>query len=127
MAVLEGIEKPGNLGAVLRTADATGVAAVVVADGRTDLFNPAAIRASLGTVFHIPICVASAAETLDWLNRHDLALFAARPDSGRIYTDVDLRQGAAWSSAPRPPVCHRIWTGRCAKGFGSRSEALPIA
>ena len=51
VAVLEGIEKPGNLGAILRSADAAGVDAVIVADGRTDLYNPNTIRASLGTVF----------------------------------------------------------------------------
>ena len=68
VAVLEGIEKPGNLGAILRSADAAGVDAVIVADGRTDLFNPNTIRASLGTVFRPNMCEATSAETIAWLS-----------------------------------------------------------
>ena len=64
VAVLEGIEKPGNLGAILRSADAAGVDAVIVADGRTDLYNPNTIRASLGTVFRANVCEASTADAI---------------------------------------------------------------
>ena len=64
VAVLEGVEKPGNVGAVLRSADAAGVSAVIVADGRTDLFNPNAIRASLGTIFTMPVCEAASGDVL---------------------------------------------------------------
>src|SRR5215207_6729246 len=67
VAVLESVEKPGNIGAILRSADAAGVEAVIVADGRTDLYNPNTIRASLGTVFRHNICEASSAETIEWL------------------------------------------------------------
>src|SRR5262245_30369759 len=95
VAVLEGVEKPGNLGAILRSADAAGVDAVIVADGRTDLFNPNTIRASLGTVFRANVCQASSAETIEWLRRQDLTIVAARPDAQKLYTDVDLRRGAA--------------------------------
>ena len=91
VAVLEGVEKPGNVGAVLRTADAAGVSALVVADGRTDLYNPNAIRASLGTIFTVPVCTATAEETLDWLRQHSLAIYAARVDGSVPYTDVDYR------------------------------------
>jgi TrmH family RNA methyltransferase len=59
VAVLEGVEKPGNLGAVLRSADGAGVSALIVADARTDLFNPNAIRASLGTIFTLPVAAAA--------------------------------------------------------------------
>ena len=59
LGVVEGIEKPGNLGAILRTADGAAVDAVIVAESATDLFNPNIIRASLGTVFSVPVCVAS--------------------------------------------------------------------
>jgi len=95
VAVLEGVEKPGNLGAVVRSADAAGVSAVVVADGRTDLFNPAAIRASLGTIFAVPVAATSATETLAWLLRHRVAIYATRVDGDVVYTDVDFRQPAA--------------------------------
>jgi RNA methyltransferase, TrmH family len=95
VAVLEGIEKPGNLGAILRTADAAGVDAVIVADGRTDLFNPNTIRASLGTVFRDNVCEATTADTLAWLRQQGLRIIAARPDAAVDYTSADLRGGVA--------------------------------
>ncbi len=95
IAVLEGVEKPGNVGAVLRSADAAGVHALIVADGGTDLYNPNAIRASLGTIFTLPVCAASTQETIAWLVRQGLPIFAARVDAPRLYTEVDFRQGAA--------------------------------
>ncbi len=91
VAVLEGLEKPGNLGAILRSADAAGVDAVIVADGRTDLFNPHTIRASLGTVFRENVCEATAADALTWLREHQLQIVAARPDATTTYTAADLR------------------------------------
>ncbi|HUT94286.1 MAG TPA: RNA methyltransferase [Thermoguttaceae bacterium] len=95
VAVLEGAEKPGNVGAVLRTGDAAGLSALVVADGRTDLYNPNAIRASLGTIFTLPVCTATAQETLDWLRQQGLAIYAARVDGSVLYTEADLRRPAA--------------------------------
>lgn len=95
VAVLEGVEKPGNIGAVLRSADAAGLSALIVADGRTDLFNPNTIRASLGAVFSMPVCAAPAAEVLDWLVDHKVAIFAARVDAEEVYTSVDLARPAA--------------------------------
>ena len=70
--VLEEVEKPGNVGAVVRSADGAGATAVVVADGNTDLYNPNTIRASLGTIFTLPVVAASTAETIAWLGRHQL-------------------------------------------------------
>jgi TrmH family RNA methyltransferase len=95
VAVIEGVEKPGNVGAVLRSADAAGVDAVIVADGRTDLFNPNTIRASLGTVFGANVCEASTAETIAWLRAQGLPIVAARPDATKLYTEIDFRAGAA--------------------------------
>lgn len=66
--VLEGVEKPGNLGAILRTADAAGVTAIILADCKTDLYNPNAIRASLGCVFTVPVAICSSGEVICWLN-----------------------------------------------------------
>lgn len=95
VAVLEGVEKPGNVGAVLRSADAAGVNAVVVADAGTDLYNPNAIRASLGTIFTMPLAEATTAETLDWLGGRKLAVYAARVDGSLLYTEVDFRRPTA--------------------------------
>jgi RNA methyltransferase, TrmH family len=91
VAVIEAVEKPGNIGAVLRTADAAGVAAVIVAGGRTDLFNPNAIRASLGTIFNRNVAAASTDETLAWLRARSLKIIAARVDAAEMYTAVSYQ------------------------------------
>jgi len=95
VAVLEGVEKPGNVGAVLRSADGAGLAAVIVADAGSDLYNPNAIRASLGTIFTLPVAAAGSAETLAWLRHQELAIYAARVDGSVAYTEVDYRRPAA--------------------------------
>jgi TrmH family RNA methyltransferase len=90
IVVVEGLEKPGNLGAVLRTADAAGASAVIAADPLTDPFNPNAIRASLGTIFAIPVVSAGSAETRDWLTARGIRSVAAVVDAPIRYTDADL-------------------------------------
>jgi RNA methyltransferase, TrmH family len=95
VAVIEGVEKPGNVGAILRSADAAGVDAVIVADGGTDLFNPNTIRASLGTVFGTNVVEATTAETIVWLREKGLNVVAARPEAKVDYTAADLRGGVA--------------------------------
>lgn len=94
LLVLEGVEKPGNLGAILRTADASGVAGVLVADGRTDPTNPAVIRASLGTVFSIPLAVASGAESINWLAASSRRVVVAVPEAGQPWHAVPLSDAA---------------------------------
>jgi len=89
IAVIEGVEKPGNLGAVLRTADGAGVSAVIVAEPGTDLLNPNVIRASLGTVFSIPVAVASTGEVLTWLAEQAISIVAARVQASDDYSAVD--------------------------------------
>ena len=91
IVVVEGVEKPGNLGAVLRTADGAGVDAVIAANPRTDLFNPNAIRASLGTIFAVPVVAASTAETIAWLVEHGIRPVAAIVDAATDYAAIDLR------------------------------------
>ncbi len=95
VVVLEGVEKPGNVGAVLRSADGAGADLIIVADGRTDLYNPNAIRASLGTIFTRQVAAATTAATLDWLRQAGLAIFAARVDGSVPYTEVDYRGPSA--------------------------------
>lgn len=91
VVVVDGVEKPGNLGAILRTADATGVDAVLVTGGGTDLFNPNTIRASLGTVFRENLCAADAGDVSAWLRSPGLRVIAARPDAEQSAFEVDLR------------------------------------
>jgi RNA methyltransferase, TrmH family len=95
VAIVEGVEKPGNLGAIVRTADAAGVAAVLVADGGTDLYNPNAIRASLGAIFSLPVVAVSSEEALAWLREREFRVFAARVDGVTEYTQVDFRGRSA--------------------------------
>jgi len=85
----QGVEKPGNLGAMLRTADAAGVEAVVAVDPVTDWGNPNLVRASKGTVFSVPVASASTAEALKWLSDNDIPLAATTPDTDLYYTDVN--------------------------------------
>ncbi len=95
VAVLEGVEKPGNLGAIVRSADAAGVDAVIVADAGTDLYNPNAIRASLGTIFTKPVCSATAIEVVMWLQQHAIVPCVTRVDATSLYDAFDFRQATA--------------------------------
>lgn len=88
--VAQRVEKPGNLGAMLRTADAAGVSAVVAADPVTDWGNPNVVRASKGAVFALPVATATTAETLAWLNARDVRLVVTTPETDLVYTDADL-------------------------------------
>jgi TrmH family RNA methyltransferase len=91
VVVVQGVEKPGNLGAVLRTADAAGAHAVIAADPRTDVFNPNAIRASIGTIFALPVVAATSAEVLAWLVARGVRPIAAIVDAPTTYLETDLR------------------------------------
>ncbi len=95
IAVIEAVEKPGNLGAILRTADGAGANAVIVADPRVDLFNPNAIRSSVGAVFRNEIAVATADETRQWLHERGVTVFATRPEATITYSDANFTQGCA--------------------------------
>lgn len=90
VGVVDAVEKPGNLGAILRSADGAGISALLVTDPVTDLFNPNVIRASLGTVFTVPLGLASAGEAMTWLRARDLRLVTARVDAALDYTDADF-------------------------------------
>jgi TrmH family RNA methyltransferase len=89
VVVTEDVEKPGNLGAILRSADGAGADAVVAAGG-TDVFNPNVIRASVGTVFAVPLASAPAAEARTWAIQQKLRLVVARVDAERLHADADL-------------------------------------
>ena len=93
--VLESVEKPGNLGAVLRSADAAKADAVIVCDPLTDLWNPNLIRASLGAVFTVPTVCASSAETIDWLRARGIRILTAQLQDSSWYYDTDMTGGTA--------------------------------
>jgi TrmH family RNA methyltransferase len=88
--VCVGLEKPGNLGAILRTADAAGVEAVIAADPVTDWANPNVVRASKGTLFSVPVASADTPHVLDWIAAHGLQIVAATPGASRLVTEADL-------------------------------------
>jgi len=90
LLVIEGVEKPGNIGAMLRTADAAGVAAVLLIDAPTDLGNPNIVRSSKGTVFSLPVVETSRAEALAWLAAQHVTLVAATPAADQVYTAAGL-------------------------------------
>src|SRR5687767_9551688 len=93
--VAESIEKPGNLGAILRTADAAHVDAVLVCDPRVDLWNPNVVRASRGAVFSVPTVESDNIFALEWLRTRKMRILAATPSAEAIYSDVDMREPLA--------------------------------
>jgi len=111
VVVLEGVEKPGNLGAILRSADGAGLDALVAADPRTDLYNPNAIRASLGTIFSMPLGAASAEGALAWLAGHGLRIVVARVDGSRLYTETDLAGPLAIVLGSEAEGLSAAWSG----------------
>ncbi len=88
--VAEAIEKPGNLGTILRSSDAVGVSGLIVCDRCTDIYNPNVVRASVGTLFTVPTVEAKGEETLQWLKAQDIAILAATPHATKEFTKIDL-------------------------------------
>ncbi|MFN8309259.1 MAG: RNA methyltransferase [Chitinophagales bacterium] len=93
--IIEGVEKPGNLGAMLRTADAAAVDAVIICDTRTDLYNPNVIRSGIGTVFTNQIAIANLEEVLTFLKAKNVQLFAAELESSDWYYECDFTAATA--------------------------------
>ena len=93
--VLENIEKPGNLGAIIRTAYAAGATAIIINDNQTDIYNPNVIRASEGYVFKEKIVSASVKETIKWLKENKIKSYGAATSGKLVYTKVDLREPLA--------------------------------
>ena len=107
--VLESVEKPGNLGAVLRSADAARADAVIVCDPLTDLWNPNLIRASIGAVFTVPTVCASSAETIDWLKSRGIRILTAQLQDSSWYYDVDMTVGTALVMGTESTGLTDIW------------------
>ena len=111
VVVVEGVEKPGNLGAILRSADGAGVDALVAADPRTDLFNPNAIRASLGTIFAVPLAAGSSTEVLAWLGTNEIRIVVARVDGPTLYSATDLTGPLALVLGSEAEGLSPAWSG----------------
>ncbi|MEM8727905.1 MAG: RNA methyltransferase [Chlamydiota bacterium] len=90
LVVAEAIEKPGNLGSILRSADATGVDALLVCDRCTDIYNPNVIRASVGTLFTVPVLEVTSEEAIEWLKKWRIEIVATSPDADETFTAADL-------------------------------------
>jgi len=95
IVVLESVEKPGNLGAVLRSADAAGADAVVVCDPLTDLYNPNLIRASIGALFTVPTVATDSATCIQFLKQRGIRILTAQLQDSELYYDTDMRCGTA--------------------------------
>lgn len=93
--VLEAVEKPGNLGAILRTADAACADAVIVCDTATDIYNPNVIRSSVGCVFTVPVAVGGSGDTLAFLRERGIRTFAAELRAAEWYHEADFRGASA--------------------------------
>ncbi|MCE9647550.1 MAG: RNA methyltransferase [Chloroflexi bacterium] len=111
--IAESVEKPGNLGAILRTADAAKVDAVIVCDPRVDLWNPNVIRASRGTVFTVPTVEADSKNALTWLRSRKMRVLAATPSAEVLYTDVDLREPVALAVGTEDQGLTKFWMEQC--------------
>ena len=95
IVVLESVEKPGNLGAVLRSADAAQADAVIVCDPLTDLYNPNLIRSSIGAIFTVPTVACTSEECIAFLKQHSIQILTAQLQDSRLYYDTPMTQGTA--------------------------------
>jgi len=95
LLVLETVEKPGNLGALLRTADAAGLDAVIICDPQTDIYNPNAIRSGIGCIFTLPVVTSSSEEAIAWMHSSGITMFGTALTATHMYHETDFRQPAA--------------------------------
>jgi TrmH family RNA methyltransferase len=107
--VAESIEKPGNLGAILRTADSARVDAVLVCDPRVDAYSPNVVRASRGTVFTVPVVETKSTQALVFLQQHHLHVLAATPSAEAAYTNQDLRVPLAIAVGTEDEGLSELW------------------
>jgi len=107
--VAESVEKPGNLGAILRTADAAGVDAVLVCDPRVDSYSPNVVRASRGTIFTVPVVETKSTQALVWLQRRGIRVLAATPSAEAEFTSQDLRSPVAVAVGTEDEGLSEFW------------------
>jgi TrmH family RNA methyltransferase len=109
VVVLEHVEKPGNLGAILRTADAAQVDAVIICDPATDLYNPNVIRASIGCVFSTQVVSCSSEEAMKWLRSENIRCFAAAIQTNKWYHETNFKQPAALIMGTESEGLSQLW------------------
>ena len=107
--VIEGVEKPGNLGAMLRTCDAAGVDAVFICDGKTDIYNPNVVRSSLGTVFTQQVIVCETPEAIAFFKKNNIRILAAELSATNNYFAEDLKQGVAITVGTEATGLSQAW------------------
>ena len=95
LIVLESVEKPGNLGAILRSADAAGADAVIICDPLTDLYNPNLIRSSIGAIFSVPCVACSSDDCINFLKQNNINILTAQLQDSKLYYDTDMTCGTA--------------------------------
>lgn len=109
VVVAEAVEKPGNLGAMLRTADAAGVDALIAAAPLTDWGNPNIVRSSKGALFSVPVAAADNDQTIAWLRKHKIRIIAATPQADTRYTEADLRGPVAIAVGTEKEGLSQAW------------------
>ena len=109
IVVLEAVEKPGNLGAVLRSADAAAADAVIVCDPLTDLYNPNLIRASLGAIFTVPCVTCASDDAIDWLKAHGIKILTAQLQDSKLYYDTPMTGPTALVMGTESTGLRPVW------------------
>lgn len=107
--VAEGIEKPGNIGAMLRTADAANIDAVILANTKTDLYNPNVIRSSVGCVFTNQIAIGTSEEVIDFLKEKNINIYSATLQNSNEYTEENYREASALIVGTEATGLTQIW------------------
>lgn len=109
LLVLESVEKPGNLGAILRTASGVGADAVIICDPQTDFYNPNVIRSSLGNLFTVPTASATSEETIAWLQKNKVTIFCTYLKASKPYYEVDLKNSCAIVMGTEATGLSKVW------------------
>ena len=131
LLVLEGIEKPGNLGAILRSAEGAGADAVILVDCVLDLYNPNAIRSSQGLVFALPIICTEQNFLAEWLTAHKIQTIATTPDTENLHWDIDYRLPTALFFGSESDGLSDLWLSRTDQRIripmAGRADSLNVA
>jgi TrmH family RNA methyltransferase len=110
LLILEGVEKPGNLGAILRTADAAGVDAVIICDPQTDFYNPNVIRSSIGCIFTKQVAAATSDETIQWLKKNNISILCTYLEASKPYHEIDYKKPSAIVMGTESTGLTKAWT-----------------
>jgi len=112
--VLESVEKPGNLGALLRTADAAGLDGVIICDNQTDVYNPNVIRSSTGCLFTMPLAITTSAEAINYLKHNDIKIWCTHLEASHPYYSTDFKSPSAIVMGTESTGLSEIWTNNSA-------------